>query len=110
MRLEEIQRAIQEDGADAWLFFDHHRRDPLAYRVLSLPLALNPSRRWYYLIPAKGHPKKLLNRVEPSTLEALPGEAAYYSAWPEQQAQLCLLLKGHTRIAMQYSRECAVPY
>jgi len=34
MRLTEIQAALREEGLDGWLFFDHHKRDPLAYRVL----------------------------------------------------------------------------
>ena len=34
MRLKEIQAALREEGLDGWLFFDHHHRDPLAYRVM----------------------------------------------------------------------------
>jgi len=26
-----------ERNIDAWLFYDHHHRDPIAYRVLGLP-------------------------------------------------------------------------
>ena len=36
MNLAEIQAALREEGLDGWLFFDHHRRDPLAYRILKL--------------------------------------------------------------------------
>ncbi len=36
MQLTEIQQALREQRLDGWLFFDHHRRDPLAYRVLGL--------------------------------------------------------------------------
>ena len=34
MRLEAIQEALREEGLDGWLFFDHHHRDELSYRVL----------------------------------------------------------------------------
>jgi Xaa-Pro dipeptidase len=34
------------------LFFDHHKRDPLAYRVLGFQPASHVTRRWYYWIPA----------------------------------------------------------
>ena len=50
MNLESIQAALREAKLDGWLFYDHHRRDPIAYRVLGI----NPvmcTRRWYYLIP-----------------------------------------------------------
>ena len=36
MNLESIQSELQKAGLDGWLFFDHHKRDPLAYRVLGL--------------------------------------------------------------------------
>jgi hypothetical protein len=32
-----IQAALRERNIDAWLFYDHHHRDPIAYRVLGLP-------------------------------------------------------------------------
>ena len=34
MNLEAIQEQLLRRGLDGWLFFDHHQRDPLAYRVL----------------------------------------------------------------------------
>ena len=37
----------------AWLFYDHHHRDPIAYRVLGCH-GQKVTRRWFYLIPAAG--------------------------------------------------------
>ena len=37
MNLAAIQSALRERNIDAWLFYDHHHRDPIAYRVLGLP-------------------------------------------------------------------------
>ncbi len=73
MNLEAIQQALAAEGLDGWLFFDHHRRDPLAYRVLGLPAGLSPSRRWYYFIPATGEPRGLVHAIETGSLEGLPG-------------------------------------
>ena len=56
MELEKIQQEIRNQKLDGWLFFDHHNRDMLAYRVLGLPVTKGPSRRWYYMIPAQGGP------------------------------------------------------
>ena len=53
MNLESIQSELQKTGLDGWLFFDHHERDPLAYRVLGLKPPGHVSRRWYYFIPAR---------------------------------------------------------
>src|ERR1035437_9406243 len=54
MNLAAIQEELQEQKLDGWLFFDHHRRDPLAYRVLGFQPASHVTRRWYYWIPAAG--------------------------------------------------------
>jgi len=40
MDLAAIQSALRERNIDAWLFYDHHHRDPIAYRVLGLPAGL----------------------------------------------------------------------
>lgn len=110
MVIEDIQNALSQNQLDGWLFFDHHRRDPLAYRILGLSETLEPSRRWYYFIPAKGEPRKLIHRIESGTLDALPGAKEAYSSWPDQQQKLSDLLQGSRRIAMQYSPDCAIPY
>lgn len=110
MQLELIQASLREANLDGWLFFDHHRRDPLAYRILGLPDDLQPSRRWYYFLRADGEPRKLVHRIESGALDSLPGAKDRYSSWPEQQQKLHLLLNGAKRIAMQYSANCAIPY
>lgn len=110
MVTEQIQEALRRSGIDGWLFFDHHRRDPLAYRVLQLPAELNPSRRWYYFIPAYGDPVKLVHRIEGATLDPLPGKKEDYSSWTEQHAKLRAILSAHQTVAMQYSPDCAIPY
>jgi Xaa-Pro aminopeptidase len=109
MDLQKIQTELRAQGLDGWLFFDHHRRDPLAYRVLGLPDA-SPSRRWYYLIPAEGEPLGMVHRIERESLGALPGDRIAYSSWTEQVDALKRLLAGKKRVAMQYSPMCAIPY
>ncbi|MBV9301362.1 MAG: aminopeptidase P family protein [Acidobacteriaceae bacterium] len=110
MVIEEIQEALREATLDAWLFFDHHRRDPLAYRILGIPNDVEATRRWYYLVPAQGEPRKLVHRIESSALNSVPGQKQAYSSWSDQQEKLHALLRGCSRIAMQYSPKCAIPY
>ena len=110
MNLEQIQQEIRRQELDGWLFFDHHVRDPLAYRVLGFTAARTPTRRWYYYVPAQGEPAKLAHRVEPAMIDALPGGKTEYSSWTEQVAGLRKMLAGARRVAMQYSPQCAIPY
>jgi len=109
MDLEAIQSALREAGLDGWLFYDHHHRDPIAYRVLKLTAPLC-TRRWYYLIPSQGAPAKLVHRIERGNLDGLPGTRRLYSSWPEQREQLSKMLEGKRRIAMQYSPLNDIPY
>ncbi|MCI0351387.1 MAG: Xaa-Pro peptidase family protein [Acidobacteriales bacterium] len=110
MNLEAIQSALRERNFDAWLFYDHHYRDPIAYRVLGLPDSLMVTRRWFYLIPAKGEPRKLVHRVEAGHLDSLPGRKDQYSAWQELWENLKNMLGPYSTIAMQYSPNNLIPY
>jgi Xaa-Pro aminopeptidase len=108
MQVDAIQQALRDLSIDAWVFFDHHERDPLAYRILGFQPPRMVTRRWYYLIPAQGEPQALVHRIEPNMLDALPGAKTQYSSWQMQRECLAKLLKGCRRVAMQYSPECAV--
>src|SRR3989475_12969200 len=83
-----IQQALQEAGLDGWLFYDFRGSDPLAARILKLDPARHTPRRWYYLIPAQGTPTKILHKIEPHSLDEVPGERRLYLSWPEQHARL----------------------
>jgi len=110
MNLEQIQAALREQQLDGWLFYDHHHRDPIAYRILGLSETLHVSRRWYYLIPAEGEPRKLTHRVERGKLAPLPGSGHVYSSWQELEGALRTMLEPYTKLAMQYSPRNAIMY
>ncbi len=110
-RVREIQQVLHDQGAvDGWLFCDFRKSDPLAYRVLHLDPASHVTRRWYYWIPAQGRAVKLVHRIEPRTLDGLPGDQRVYVGWKDLQAHLAAILRGVTRLAMQYSPMNAIPY
>jgi len=102
-KIEEIQAELRERQIPAWLFYDHHHRDAMCYRILGLPESLMVSRRWFYLIPADGEPVKLVHRIEPYHLDNLPGEKRVYAPWSELVSKLRDLLSGVPTVAMQYS-------
>jgi len=108
--IQRIQKTLRELDIDAWLFFDHHHRDPIGYQVLNLKLEQMASRRWYYLIPKEGEPHSLVHKIESRIIDSLPGEKHVYSGWRTHQEGLGSLLSGLKRVAMQYSPGCAIPY
>jgi len=103
MDLSAIQKALRERNIDAWLFYDHHHRDPISYRVLGLPTGLMVTRRWYYLIPAQGEPTKLVHKIESGHLDTLLGTKKQYAGWQELFNGLKQMLSPHRDVAMQYS-------
>ena len=110
MNLSEIQAALRDRGQEAWLFYDHHHRDPIAYRVLGLPPDRLITRRWFYVMPAQGEPVKLVHRIESHHLDSLPGSKLEYSAWEELWENLEAMLKPYRNVVMQYSPNNQIPY
>ncbi|HSY37424.1 MAG TPA: Xaa-Pro peptidase family protein [Acidobacteriaceae bacterium] len=110
MELSAIQSALREHKLDGWLFYDHHHRDPIAYRILGLDPESFVSRRWFYFIPADGEPRKLVHRIESGKLDSLPGSKDAYSSWQELEHKLEAMLDGASTLAMQYSPRNAIMY
>ncbi len=101
-RVEALQAALSSSEADAWLFADFRKRDPIAWSLLGLK-DVAPSRRWYYLVPKQGPAVKLVSRVEPTVLDQLPGETRFYGPWPEHQAAFAALFAGYKKVAVQWA-------
>ena len=110
MDIAAIQSALRERSFDCWLFYDHHHRDPISYKVLGLSERLMVTRRWFYLIPQNGEPIKLVHRIEAGHLDPLPGSKREYSSWRELWDHLKAMLGSHKTVAMQYSPNNLIPY
>ncbi len=108
-QLSEIQADLRAAKLDGWLFYDFRGRDPIAHRILALPDGMR-TRRWFYFVPAKGTPKKLVHKIETASLAALPGDTFYYSGQEELRGNLKKMLGRAKNVAMQYSPKNAIPY
>ena len=107
--VQAVQKDLKAAKLDGWLFYDFRGRDPIAHRILQLPAGMR-TRRWFYFVPTKGLPRKLVHKIESESLAALPGETLYYAAQSELQENLQKLLGNALSIAMQYSPRNAIPY
>jgi Xaa-Pro dipeptidase len=106
-----VQRALTEDGLDGWLLYDFHGSNPIARRLTGLDTAAKmTTRRWFYVIPATGEPKKLVHAIEPYNLDHLPGGKTIYSQREKLSEGLRSVLEGLRRVAMEYSPGNAIPY
>ena len=116
-RVRRIQDALREDGVPAWLLFDFHGSNPISRKVVGMVSGSDgpkTTRRWFYLVPAQGEPVKIVHRIEPASLDHLPGEALVYLRWQELRDALATAVgrvPGPKRaVAMEYSPDAALPY
>ncbi len=101
--IDSIQQVLRSDELDGWLFYSFRGSDPIAENILGLDSAQITTRRWAYFVPARGEPQKVVHRIEPYVLDALPGAVRVYLPWQQLHEHLGASLSGHKRVAMQYS-------
>src|SRR5258706_932899 len=107
--VQAVQKDLKAANLDGWLFYDFRGRDPIALRILQLPPGMR-TRRWFYFVPTKGVPRKLVHKIESESLAALPGDTLYYAGQNELQQNLQELVGEARSIAMQYSPRNSVRY
>jgi Xaa-Pro aminopeptidase len=106
-----VQKALRSERLDGWLLYDFHGSNPIAATLAGLTDGSHmTTRRWFYLIPAAGEPRGLVHAIERHNLDGLPGVKAVYTTREQLDAALTQLLHGVTRLAMEYSPDCAIPY
>ena len=109
-KIRAIQSALREQKIDGWLFYDFWKRNEFAQRILGIPAHILTTRRFFYLIPANGEPKKLVHSIERWNLDHLPGEKVIFLSWQSLEEGLKKILSGLKTVAMEYSPGNAIPY
>lgn len=109
-KIESIQEILRQEKIDAWLLYNFRGSNVFATRVLELPTHLMHTRRYFYLIPAEGSPRKLVHNIEQFNLDAVPGEKTVYLSWQSIEDGLKKMLNGVKKVAMEYSPHNAIPY
>ncbi len=76
--IKEIQNSlIQEstqNNVSGWIFTNFEHRDSLTDNFLKLDSGKTATRRWVYLVPTDGSPKKIVHSIETDILDSLPGD------------------------------------
>jgi Xaa-Pro aminopeptidase len=113
MDIPALQRALVEQGLDGWLLYDFHGQNPTALTALGLAGRML-TRRWYYLVPARGEPRLLVHAIELGSFpKEVPGVREGYASWQSLQAALARLvgaLPPRPKVAMEYCPGAAIPY
>lgn len=101
--------SIINSGLDGWLLYDFRRTNDLACRFLEIPKDTLLTRRFFYWIPKAGEPVKVVHRIESHVLDHLPGKMIVFSSYEELEKTLESILKGSSKVAMEYSPRNAIP-
>ncbi|MDR2069130.1 MAG: aminopeptidase P family protein [Spirochaetaceae bacterium] len=78
LELQNMQKAIRDEGLEGWLFCNFHHRDKLSDEILRIDPQATNSRRWVYGVPAHGEPLGIVHVIEPDILRDLPGSRVSY--------------------------------
>lgn len=103
----QLQGLLAVQRLDGWLLSDRDGNNPIAARVVK-PEG-NPSRPWFYLMPAKGEPIALAHASELRSFEHLAGKKLAYTSYTDLDKQLKAMLKGVRTVALEYSAKASVP-
>ncbi|MGB2867199.1 MAG: Xaa-Pro peptidase family protein [Bacteroidota bacterium] len=108
--IRQIQEALKEEKIDGWLLYNFRGSNVFATRLMALPTHILYTRRYFYFVPAKGEPRKLVHHIEQWNLDPVPGSKTIYLSWASLDQGLKKILKGAKKVAMEYSPRCAIPY
>jgi Xaa-Pro aminopeptidase len=95
---DDARARLATDKLDGWLIADFQGENPVAVDVVR---PRGPLHRWFYLITATGSPQLLCHVEDVAAFDVR--KPLVYRTWRELDAQLKLLLRGHKRVAMEWS-------
>ncbi len=109
-KIDQIQEKLNIDKLDGWLLYNFRNNNSFATKILEMSSGKLSSRRYFYYIPAKGTPQKLVHNIEQYDLDHLPGEKTVYSQWKTLHEGIRKILSGSKTICMEYSPNNDIPY
>ena len=109
-KIKKVQNLLKEQNLDGWLLFDFAKKNNLACSFLNLAKDQMITRRFFYFIPQKGTPVKIVHAIESHLLDKWPGEKKEYFSFQELEGHLKKLGKKSSVFAMEYSPYGEIPY
>lgn len=109
MDIAKAQQALQEARIPGWLLYSFQGSNVLALEALGLRGRML-SRRFAYLIPARGEPVLIVHAIEKTSFPDLPGQWVVFSSWEQFSRALQTHVAPLGRIAMEYHPGGGIPY
>ena len=99
-RLDEIRRCLRERQWDGWLVWDFRGNNPVLSQLL--PGRRHLTRRVVLWVPAQGQPQLIVSRIDAPQFRAGGWSSNEYFSDEELDACLRRVLRGVSRVAMEY--------
>ncbi|MCS7068707.1 MAG: Xaa-Pro peptidase family protein [Meiothermus sp.] len=109
MDISKAQQALQEANLPGWLLYSFQGSNPLALEALGLQGRML-SRRFAYLIPARGEPVLIVHAIEKTSFPDLPGQKVVFAGWEQFVGALQTHVAPLGRVAMEYHPGGGIPY
>ena len=107
--IPEIQDYLRNQNIDGWLIFDFRGQNYIANSMFKMGESIL-TRRWFYFIPTAGEPSLLVHKIERNNFPEPPPQTDYYVSWRELHDKLAAMVGVASKVAMEYSPNCAIPY
>lgn len=112
-RIAAVQQVLSALDVEAWLLYDFRAQNPTALEALGLGAHML-TRRWFYLVPARGEPTLIVHAIEEGSFpHHVQGQRTTYSTWQSLIERLGAALRAlgpRPRVAMEYFPQAAIPY
>lgn len=105
--IEAVQGVLAVRSLDGWLMYASKGQNPIATELVAPDGT--PTRQWFYFIPAFGQPGLLVHKSEASAFVKVPGRKIEYAGYRDLKEGLRTLLKGSSRVAMEYAPKSGIP-
>jgi Xaa-Pro aminopeptidase len=112
-RIAAVQAALVDLDLEGWLLYDFRGQNPTALQALGIGAHML-TRRWFYLVPARGEPGLLVHAIEEGSFpKHVGGSWTSYGTWQSLIERLGAILRplgARPRVAMEYFPQAAIPY
>ena len=106
-RLRNAQEHLLSEEIDGWLLYDYRGMNPIFWDAVG-PIA-NVTRPCWLWVPVSGAPKLLVSYVDQGRFGRLGLETLLWVSRSQMRNRLRELLRGTRVVAMEYSRDGALP-
>jgi Xaa-Pro dipeptidase len=104
--VESAQAILAVQSLDGWLLAGG-QGNPIASELVAP--AGEPTRQWFYFIPARGQPVLLCHGSEAAAFDDVPGSKLEYTGYQDMKSGLRQLVKGARKVAMEYAPRSGIP-